>query len=83
MFNFHDPRSIIHSRVIVFTGRKTDTQTHKDMLEHSVGLFSKSGDMCLYDDLINKSDVQIFRICGNTTRLPKIRLIRPSENQLV
>ena len=27
--------------------------------------------MCLYYDLNNKSDVQIFRICGQTTRLPE------------
>ena len=31
------------------------------------------GNMCFYYDLINKSDVQIFRICGHTTRLPEIR----------
>ena len=37
-FKFHDPRSI-HSRIIVFAafaGRKTDTQTHTDMQEHSI-----------------------------------------------
>ena len=38
--------------------------------------------MCLYYNLINKSDVQIFRICSQTTRFPEIWLIRPSENQL-
>ena len=38
--------------------------------------------MCLYYDLIKKSDVQIFRIYGHTTRLSEIRLIGPSENRL-
>ena len=38
--------------------------------------------MCLYYDLINKSDVQIFRIYGHTTRLSEIRLIGTSENRL-
>ena len=32
--------------------------------------------------IINKSDVQIFTICGHTTRLSEIRLIRPYENLL-
>ena len=40
------------------------------------------GDMCLNYDLINKSDAQIFTICGHTTRLPEIWLIGPSENRL-
>ena len=38
--------------------------------------------MCLYYDLINKSDVQIFRIYGHTTQHSEIRLIGPSENRL-
>ena len=34
--------------------------------------------MCLYlYDLTNKFEVQIFRICGHTTRLPKIWLMGP------
>ena len=30
--------------------------------------------MCIYYDLINKTDVEIFRIYGHTTRLPEIQL---------
>ena len=37
------------------------------------------GHLCLNYDLINKSDAQIFTICGHPTRL---RLIGPSENGL-
>ena len=37
------------------------------------GQSANLGDMCFYYDLINKSDVQIFRIYGHTTRLPEIR----------
>ena len=38
--------------------------------------------MCLYYELINKSEVQICRMCGHTTRFPEIWLIGPSENRL-
>ena len=41
----------------------------------------KINHVCSYD-LINKSDVQIFRFCGHTMRLSKIWLIRPSKNWL-
>ena len=81
MFKFHDLRSI-HSRVIVFAGRKTYTKTHR----HAGALYSLVQQIlvtCVYImTKLKKSDVQIFRICGHTTRLTEIQLIRLSENWL-
>ena len=37
------------------------------------GQSANLGNMCFYYDLINKSDVQIFRIFGQTTQLPEIQ----------
>ena len=62
----------------MLTGGKTDTQTHRDTQEHSLPISANIGNMRLYYELINKSDIQIFRICGHTTRFPEIRLIGPS-----